>query len=100
MGEMGDLLVARDELGARDAHLLARLVEADRRLPHLLLQDVEAFRHLAEFVARVGLHRYDVDRGVRRVEIAAAERRHRAGRIRCSVPDVSRLAALLTSVAE
>ena len=40
---MGDLLVPGQQLGARRAHVLARLVEAERRLPHLLLQHVEAF---------------------------------------------------------
>ncbi len=99
MGEMGDLLVAREQLGARDLHLLARLVETEGGLPHLLLQDVEALRHLAELVAGIGLHRHDVDRGVRGLEIAAAESRHRERELP-QVPEVSRLAALLTSVAE
>ena len=55
MGEMGDLLVAGEQLGARRAHVLARLVEAEGRLPHLLLEQVEALGHLAQLVARVRL---------------------------------------------
>ena len=51
--QMGDVFVPRDQLGARRPHILARFVETVRRLPHLFLQDVEALRHLAEFVARV-----------------------------------------------
>ena len=76
MGKMGDLLVAGKQLGARRAHVLARLVEAEGRVAHLLLQQVEAVGHLAQLVARVGLHRHDVDRGVRRIEVAASERAH------------------------
>ena len=77
MGEMGDLLVPGDQLGARRLHVVARLVEAERGLPHLLLQEVEALSHLAELVAGIRLHRHDVDRGMRGLEIAAPERRHR-----------------------
>ena len=51
MCKMRDLLVSRQQLRARRVHLLARLVETERRFPHLLLQDVEARTHLAEFVA-------------------------------------------------
>ena len=42
MGEMGDLLVPCHQLRACRVHLFARLVEPERRLLHLLLEDVEA----------------------------------------------------------
>ena len=100
MGEMGDLGVPREKLGARHAHVLARLVEPVRRLLHLVLQDVEAVGHLAQLVARIRLHRHDVDRRMGRVEIAAAERVASPCEKSRSVPEVRRLAALLTSFAE
>lgn len=78
MGEKGNLLVTRQELGARDLHLLACLAEADRGLAHLLLKDVEGFGHLAELVARIGLDGHDVDRCVRGIEVAVPKRGHRA----------------------
>jgi len=76
MGEKRNLLMNGDELGARHLHLVARLAEADRGLPHLILEDVEALGHFAELIAGIWLHRHDVDRRVRGFEIAAAERRH------------------------
>ena len=76
VGKKGDLLVPGNELGARHLHLVARLAETDRSLPDLVLENIEAFSHLAELVARVRLHRHDVDRGMRGLQIAAAERRH------------------------
>ena len=79
VGEMGDLLVSRQQLRARRVHLLARLVEPERRLLHLLLEDVEAFAHLAEFVVRQDLDRHDVDRHMRSVEVAAPQGRHGVG---------------------
>ena len=56
--------------------VFARFAEAERGFAHLLLQDVEALRHLAELVARVRPDRYDVDRRVGSLEIAAAQGSH------------------------
>ncbi len=81
MGKKGNLRMACQEFSARDLHLVACLAEADSRLAHLILKHVEAFRHLAELVTRIGFDRHDVDRGVGSVEIAVAERRHRAGEL-------------------
>jgi hypothetical protein len=64
MGEMGDVAVPGEELGAGRAQVFARFAEAERGFPHFFLQDVEALSHLAELVARVRLDRYDVDRCV------------------------------------
>jgi hypothetical protein len=50
MGEMGDVAVPGEELGSRGAQLFARFAEAERRFPHLFLQDVETFSHLAKLV--------------------------------------------------
>lgn len=76
MGEIGDLLMPREQLGARDLHLIACLAKTDGGLPYLLLKHVEALGHLAELVTRVGLYGHDVDRGVCGIEVAAAESRH------------------------
>ncbi len=76
MGEMDDIFVPGEQLRARRAQFLARLAKTERRLPHLLLQDVEALRHLAELVAGVRLDRNDIDRCVRGLEVAAPERCH------------------------
>jgi hypothetical protein len=76
MGEVGDLYVTGEQLGACDAHVLARFVETERRVAHLLLQHIETVSHLAQFVARVWLYRHDIDRSMCGVQIAASQRAH------------------------
>jgi hypothetical protein len=73
---MRDLLVPCQQLGARRTHLFARLVEPERGLLHLLLKNVEALPHLAEFVMGQNFHRRDVHRHMRGIKVAATERRH------------------------
>ena len=60
-------------------HLFARFVEPERRLLYLLLEDVEAFPHFAELVVGANLDRYDVDRNMCSVELAAAQGCHGVG---------------------
>jgi hypothetical protein len=72
MGEMGNVSMPAEELGSGGTQLLARFVEAERGFPYLFLQYIEALSHLAELVAGIRPDRYDADRCVGSLEIAAA----------------------------
>ena len=100
MGEVGDLLVAGEQLGARRAHVLARLVEPERRILAPRSCSTLKLSAISPSSSReLGLT------GTMLTEACAASRSPRpsarmASEKSRSVPDVRRLAALLTSVAE
>ena len=78
---------------------LARFAKTEGGIADFLLQNVEAFCHLAQLVMRVRPDRHYIDRAW------AASRSPRpraaiASEKSLSVPEVSRFAALVTSVAE
>ena len=93
MSEMGDLFVSLKQLRSRRPHRFARYVKAKRRLFYLLLENVEAFPHLAELITRVNLDRHDVDRHMCCIEIPASQSNQRAGGEDRSVPWGGLLAA-------
>ncbi len=73
--------VGLEEFRARRAQPFARPIEPRRRLFDTLLKRIEARGHGAEFVMRMDRDRHDVGGGMRRLDIAFAQRVHRSRQV-------------------